>query len=458
MTIVRRLRHVLVERAGDLCLTVTQDIGRAADDVLATDVVPTADALRFLERRASKILRPRRVSWTERPWWLFGETETVYRRPIGVVGVIGTWNYPILLNAVSIAQALAAGNGVVWKPSELVPTFAAFLHQLFLEAGFPADLFARLPAEREFGAQLVEADIDHLVFTGSAEVGRKVAGRLGERLIPSTMELSGCDAMFVLEDADVDLAARAAWFGSMLNVGQTCLAVRRVFVHRKRHEEFVKALRPLAANPRAEPLALMSQATQADRLVGAAVADGAATIDGSTPVADDDPPRFPPTVLVNATANMAICREASFAPLLAVVPFDDEAELIALSETCPYGLGASVFTVDSRRAEHLAQRIRAGSVAVNDVIVGTAHPATGFGGVRQSGWGVTRGEEGLLQMTVPQIVTFRRGRFRLHFYSDDPAFAETTRGLLRFSHAPAFGRRMAGLWQMVRGFLRIGKK
>src|SRR5205085_9268358 len=134
LAIIRRLRHDLVENTERLCLTVTQDIGRPASEVLATDVLPTADAFRFLERRARRILRLRRVPASLRPWWLFGERETVHRRPIGIVGVIGTWNYPILLNAITIAQALTAGNGVVWKPSELVPTFAECLHELFLRA------------------------------------------------------------------------------------------------------------------------------------------------------------------------------------------------------------------------------------------------------------------------------------------------------------------------------------
>ncbi len=203
----------------------------------------------------------------------------------------------------------------------------------------------------------------------------------------------------------------------------------------------------------------MSQAIQAERLVRQAIDGGASLLIGKEPpVAADDPPRFTPTVVVNATADMAICREASFAPVFAVVPFDNETDLIAMVEKCPYGLGASVFTSDRRRAERLAVRIRAGSVSVNDVIVGTAHPATGFGGVRQSGWGVTRGEEGLLQLTVPQVVTVRKGRFRLHFHGDDPAFAEMTRGLLRWGNAAKWRDRWAGIWQMARSFFRIGKK
>jgi acyl-CoA reductase-like NAD-dependent aldehyde dehydrogenase len=453
---VRRLRHALVENCDRLCLTATHDIGRPANDVLATDLIPTADALRFLERRAARILRPRGVSAIVRPLWLIGQRETVYRRPHGIVGVIGTWNYPILLNAVVIAQALVAGNGVVWKPSELVPTVSEYLHELFLSAGFPADLLVRFPAERDLGAQLVEADIDHLVFTGSAAVGRKVAARLGERLIPSTLELSGCDALYVLEDADAELAARAAWYAATLNAGQTCLAVRTAYVHRTRYDEFLAALRPLAENQIAEPLALMSQATQAERLVREAVASGARILGrDDLPIAEDGPPRFPPIALVDTSPSLAISREASFAPLLAVVPFDDEARLARLAQSCPYGLGASVFTGDRRRAQRLAATIRTGSVAVNDVIVPTAHPATGFGGVRDSGWGVTRGEEGLLAMTTPQVVTTRKGRFRLHFHSSHPAFPDITRSLLTWRHAATIRRRWLGFWRMLMGFWRF---
>jgi acyl-CoA reductase-like NAD-dependent aldehyde dehydrogenase len=453
---VRRLRHELAAHGDRLCLATAQDIGRAADEVLGTDVLPTADALRFLERRAGHVLRPRRVPGRFRPWWLFGERERIYRRTAGVVGVIGTWNYPILLNAVPIAQALVAGNGVLWKPSELAPTVAESLHELFLSAGFPADLFARLPATREAGPQLLEADVDHVLFTGSADVGRKVAVRCAERLIPTTLELSGCDALFVLDDADPALAARATWYGATLNLGQTCLAVRRVFVHRSRHDAFVDALRPLANGARAEPLALMSQAAQAERLVGDAVKRGASILGSDElPTALDDPPRIRPTVVIGASPQMAICREVSFAPVVSVVPFHDEAELVKLAEECAFGLGASVFTSSPKRAIELAGRLRVGSVSVNDVIVGTAHPAVPFGGVRHSGWGLTRGEEGLLAMTVPQVVTVRKGKFRPHYgAAGNPAITEALRGLLAWGHADRKSERWAGFWRMLGGMRR----
>lgn len=456
---VRHLRHLLAEHADRLCLATTQDVGRSADEVLGTDVLPSADALRFLERRAIPVLRPRRVPGRYRPWWLVGERETIYHRPFGVVGVIGTWNYPILLNAVPIAQALVAGNGVLWKPSELAPTVGAVLHELFLAAGFPADLFVRLPADREAGPQLLEADVDHVLFTGSADVGRKVAVRCAERLIPTTLELSGCDALFVLDDADPGLAARAAWFGTTLNLGQTCIAVRRVFVHRSKYDALVNHLQPLTATVRTEPLVLMSQATQAERLVADAVNRGARVLGADElPTAHDEPPRFRPTVLADATPDMAVCREASFAPVAAVIPFDDEAELVGWADQCPYGLGASVFTASPDRAVRLAERLRVGSVSVNDVLVGTAHPAVPFGGVRASGWGVTRGAEGLLAMTAPQVVTVRRGTFRPHYAGANPAVTELLRGLLARDHAATgrgrrvgFRRMLRGLWRYVRG-------
>src|SRR5262249_52476305 len=197
-----------------LCAAIERDVGRPPAEVIATDILPTADACRFLERHAARILRPRRVPITRRPLWLWGERDTVYRRPHGVVGIIGTWNYPIYLNGIQIVQALTAGNGILWKPSELMTECAPILHELFLKAGYPTDLLLRLPATRDAGPQLAEADVNHIIFTGSGAVGRKLAARLGERLVSSTLELSGCDAMFVLEDAIVPLAARALWFGA----------------------------------------------------------------------------------------------------------------------------------------------------------------------------------------------------------------------------------------------------
>src|SRR5262249_16404343 len=164
---VRELRYQLVERADELFAAVQADVGRTPLEVLATELLPTASALKFLEKEAASVLKPRNVSRWLRPTWLLGCRDVVHRRPWGVVGVIGTWNYPVYLNVGPIAAALTAGNGVIWKPSENALRTAALTHRLFLECGFPPDLFALLPATREAGPQVAEAEVDHVVFTGS---------------------------------------------------------------------------------------------------------------------------------------------------------------------------------------------------------------------------------------------------------------------------------------------------
>jgi acyl-CoA reductase-like NAD-dependent aldehyde dehydrogenase len=271
---VRELRHRLAGRADDLFAAVEADVGRPPVEVLGTELLPAAATLKFLEREAARVLAPRKVPGRLRPTWLLGCRDAVYRRPWGVVGVIGTWNYPVYLNVGPVALALVAGNGVLWKPSENAPRTADLLHELFRASGFPPDLFAKLPETREAGPHLAGAEVDYVVFTGSEGVGRRLATRLGERLIPSTLELSGCDAMFVLEDADVELAAKAAWFGVTLNRGQTCIAVRRIFVHRAKYAAFAEALKPLAAGAKPVALVLDAQREQAERLVTDAVGGG----------------------------------------------------------------------------------------------------------------------------------------------------------------------------------------
>lgn len=451
---VRALRHLLATEYAALCDAVARDIGKPSEETLAGDVLPLADACLFLEREAARLLAPRRVSLRLRPLWLWGQSDTIYRRPRGVVGIIGTWNYPLLLNGVQIIQAVTAGNGVVWKPSEVAPATAAALFALIKRAGFPSGLIRRMEATREGGPALAESAVDHIVFTGSADTGRRLARRLGERLISSTMELSGCDAQFVLDDADIAFAARAAWFGTTLNRGQTCLAVRRAFVQRPHYTAFCEEMRALASSATPVQLALPAAAEQATRLVREAVASGA-RLACELPPADPAASQgtFLPTVVLDARPEMALCREASFAPVMAVLPFDDLEDAVAMDCECSYALGASIFTSSRAKAEKLSLRLRSGMVAINDVIAPTAHAATPFGGCGASGWGVTQGPDGLLEMTVPHVVSYKAGRFRPHYEmaagqakSDQ---SDLFRGLLESAHAPTLAGRWRGWRQLI---------
>lgn len=452
---IREFRHLLVEWADDLTAAIRTDIGRLPDDVIATDFLPTTATCKFLLAEARATLKPRRVGG--RPLWLLGCRDTIYRVPHGVVGVIGTWNYPMYLNAVPILHALTSGNAVLWKPSELIPRTAEVLHDFLLQAGYPPDLVIRLPATREAGPQLVEADIDFIHFTGSDVVGRKLGARLGERLVPSVLELSGCDALIVLSDADVRLAARSAWYGTMLNAGQTCMATRRVFVDERVMPKFLEVLQPLVEATDPVRLATTGQTVQAERLVSEAVTVGCHSIRGREPDGVNSVPAVALVCPAEGAANLSICREASFAPLVAVIPFATTDAMIEQHNSCPFGLATALFAGGTRKATEIAGFLKAGAVVVNDVIVPTAHPGTPFGGRAASGWGVTQGREGLLQMTVPQVVTVRKGAFRPHvdaLLNRDPAAGDVARGLLRFGHGRTLGERWQGFKQLVRGMWR----
>ncbi len=414
---VGEFRRLLVDRRDALVEAIRADIARTPDEVISTEVLPAADAARYLEKFAARILKPRRAGG--RPLWLMGCRDVVHRRPWGVVGVIGTWNYPLFLNAVTVLPALVAGNAVLWKPSEVAPRFAVVFAELVRDAGFPPACFAVLPATREAGPLLAEADVDFVHFTGSEPVGRHLAKRLGERLIPSTLELSGCDAVIVMADANLELAARAAWYSATTNQGRTCMAARRVFVQRGAWEKFVE---------------LVSRETKA-------IAD--------TGLILNPPPDHPSR------------RESTFTPRLAVLPFDTLDEALALTAESPFRLTAAVFTRDTAAAEELATRLGVGAVMVNDTIAPAGHPGTPFGGRGASGWGSTQGDEGLLGMTTPQVVSVRGGTFRPHIdaaLDANPAVADITGGMLVMAHGRTLGTRWRGLMQMVRGMMRFGKK
>ena len=451
---VREFRHLLVDHADALASAVEADVARRPGEVVATDLLPTAAAAKYLLTDAERLLRPAKPG--RRPLWLWDCRDTVYRRPHGLVGLIGTWNYPVFLNAVPLLQAIVAGNGVLWKPSELTPRTAGTIHDLLIRAGVPADLVTLLPATRDAGPQLAEADVDFVHFTGSDAVGRRLAAKLGERLVPSVLELSGVDAVFVLPDADVTLAARSVWYGATLNSGQTCLAPRRAFVHRDRYAEFAEALRPLVASTDPATVRMAGQAEQFGRLV-----EDATTLGGELVGRGGEPSGsmvLSPTAIFGATPAMAVCREATFSPLVAVLPFDTTDQAVSMHDECGFGLAASVFTADPANVDGWAGRLRVGSVVVNDVIVPTAGPATPFGGRRASGWGSTQGADGLLAMTVPQVVSVRKGTHRPHVdaaLAHTPAIDDVTRGSLRFGHGRTVGERWRGLKQMIGGARKL---
>lgn len=407
---IRALRHRMAAEADALVGSLASRPGRTPAESLAAEVIPLAEACRFLEREAARLLAPRRLGARGRPAWLFGVRAEVRREPFGVVLVIAPSNYPLLLPGVQLVQALAAGNAVLVKPAPGCAAPMNLLARWLAEAGVPDGLVRVLGESVADAEAALAADLDKVVLTGSAATGRRVMAALAERLVPATMELSGNDAVFVLPGAELGLVARALAFGLRFNGSATCIAPRRVFVTHGDAAALEAALmaRLSAIAPIPVPVAVRRQTV---RLVTEAVAAGARPVG---PLPDPSSPAMAPLAVADARPGMALLEEDVFAPVLALVPIADMEEALRLSARSPYALGASVFGPEGE-ARALADRIDVGSVTVNDLIVPTGDPRLPFGGRRRSGWGVTRGAEGLLEMTRVKTVSVRGGRTHPHF-------------------------------------------
>jgi len=416
LAVIGRLRRLIAHDPAALASTVA----RNPADTLVAEVLPLAEAARFLLRRAPSLLAPRRLGGG-RPLWLFGVRASIRREPCGAVLILAPGNYPLFLPGAQALQALAAGNAVCVKPAPGCEAPMRALAGLLRQAGLPEGVFHVLPSDA--GEAAVRLGFDHIVLTGSAETGQRVLAAAANTLTPATMELSGSDAVLVLPGADLDLVASCLAYGLRLNGGATCIAPRRVFVT----EADAAALEAkLLARLPAIPSAAVPPAVAArlSALVGEAVAEGARIVSDGEGRA---------CVVADARPGMALLGRDVFAPWLALVPVASPAAALAAAANCPYALGASVFgPPDAARAA--AGQVRAGSVCVNDLIVPTADPRLPFGGRGRSGFGTTRGAEGLLAMTVVKTVSERRGRLRPHLAPATAADAGLFAGMTALLH------------------------
>lgn len=442
---IRRLRHLLVDNALALAGAAALPRQRPVAEALAGEVIPLADACRFLERRAASLLAPVRLGSRGRPLWLRGMRAEIHREPLGLVLVIGPFNYPLFLPGVQTLQALAAGNAVLLKPGLGGGSAARALSEIARTAGLDPDLVRVLPETPEAAQAAMNAGVDKVVLTGSAETGAVVLSQLAPRLVPATMELSGSDAVIVRDDADLDLVTRALAFGLRWNAGATCIAPRRVIVAEARAAELERRLGQAIA---ALPPRLLAGRTNEVVIAGLrdAVAKGA-RLHGPT-VSAEGTARVP-VLIANAGPEMGLWREAVFAPMLVLAPVRGDDEAIALASACPYALGASVFSRNSRAARAVAERLRVGVVTINDVIVPTADPRLPFGGRGRSGFGVTRGPQGLLEMTAIKVVTQTLGPARPHFQELAEGQADLLTAGLTILHGRNLLQRLRALVALV---------
>ncbi|TCK20759.1 aldehyde dehydrogenase family protein [Pseudonocardia endophytica] len=424
-------RRTLVAQIDGLARTVREETGKPFDDA-RLELVLAIDHLDWASANAEKVLKKRSVS----PGLLMAnQAASLAYRPFGVIGVIGPWNYPVFTPMGSIAYALAAGNAVVFKPSELTPGVGHALARTFAEAVPDAaqhPVFTVVTGKGETGAELCRAPgVGKIAFTGSSATGRRVMATASENLVPVLIECGGKDPLIVAADADVEAAADAAVWGGMSNAGQTCVGVERVYAVESVADRFLAAVTAKARSLRVTatdgpdgdfgPMTMPAQLEIVRRHVTDALERGGrAVVGGADSVGERS---VAPVVIADVPEESSAVTEETFGPLLVVNRVPDVDEAVRRANATGYGLGATVFS--EKRGDDIAARLRCGMVSVNGVISFAGIPSLPFGGVGESGFGRIHGEDGLREFTRPQAVA--RQRFALPIAVT--SFKRTARGM-----------------------------
>ncbi|HJX43856.1 MAG TPA: aldehyde dehydrogenase family protein [Geodermatophilus sp.] len=431
-------RGSLARRVHELADLVHRENGKPRADAIL-EITLAVDHLAWAAAHARRTLGQRRVRAG-----MLAANHAAYLeyQPLGVVGVIGPWNYPVFTPMGSIAYALAAGNAVVFKPSEHTSAVGSWLADAWRDAvpDVP-DALQVVTGYGGTGAALCRAGVGKLAFTGSAPTGRRVMAACAETLTPVLMELGGKDAMIVDDDADVTAAADAAVWGAMSNAGQTCIGIERVYATEAVYDRFVaevgervRDLRPGSDDGAAYgPMTMASQTDVVRRHLDDATATGGRVLTGGTV----DGVLVAPTVLLDVPESSAAVREETFGPTLTITRVADAEEALERTNATSYGLAGAVFSGSRARAMDLARRMRSGMTSVNSVLTFAGVPSLPFGGVGESGFGRIHGEDGLKEFTRAKAIT--RQRFPLPV------------DLMSFSRPPAAADALARVIGLVHG-------
>ena len=400
-------RRGLATSAETLATLIHRETGKPMVDAMS-EVLLAIQHVSHATSRAPEALATRTVS----SGMMANLKSTVSYHPLGVVGVIGPWNYPIFTPMGSIAYALAAGNAVVFKPSELTPLVAMEVGRIAAQTISVPDVLQVVTGRGAAGGALARGAVDKIAFTGSPATGRKVMIAAAERLTPVLLELGGKDPMIVLADADLDKAAEAAVWGSMTNAGQACVSIERCYVHESVYDRFVDKVMVEARDVRFgdDPgahigaITLGAQVDIIKRHLLDAESKGAKFLLGGPDSIRGNV--VPPQVVVDVTNDMQLMQDETFGPVLPIAKVKDSEEALRLANHTKYGLGAAVWGKSGVR--ELAERIVSGMTTINTVLAFGSIPTIPFGGVGESGFGRIHGDEGLKEFSRPKGVVEQR--------------------------------------------------
>src|SRR5882724_13213316 len=458
--VVLKAREIVLAEIEDIALLISRETGKPVPEAISMEIAPTLDLMYYFANHIAKLLKPQKIDIGQ--YGLMGRSSTIIYQPLGVVGIISPWNFPWATPLDEVVMALMAGNTVVLKPSELTPLTGLKLKEVLDRAGTGEGALQVVTGDGSTGAALVASGVDKIMFTGSVATGKRVAEAAAKYLTPVVLELGGKDPMIILDDANIQNAARGAVWGAFANSGQSCSSVERCYVHESIAEQFVdevvketKRLRQSIGTDKNTDVGSMTSEHQlrlVERHAEEAIDKGATALTGGRRMPGSSGAFFEPTVLIDVNHDMDVMREETFGPVLPIMTFKTDDEAVRFANDTSYGLTASVWSGSIARGKRIAERIDAGTVMVNEVLYTHGIAQTPWAGVKQSGLGRTHGRAGLLELVSTRHIHVNRFGFipDLWWFNYSPDAGQLFRGFARRFASGSVFQTMLLLPQMVR--------
>jgi len=469
--ILKNVQQQLLSRSEEFASLITREMGKPVHESLGLEVHSCIDIIGYYVRNAETFLGDKRVPlhhilFKRRGSWLHFE-------PLGVLGIISPWNWPLLIPINSVVPALLSGNAVVFKHSEWTPILAEKMRDLFIESGIPEDVFQIIQGGAKPGKALVESSVAKIFFTGSTKVGKIIYNSAAKQLKKCVLEMGGSDAAVVCKDADVEYAASGIVWGGFSNCGQNCNAIERVFIHQDIFDVFLKKLinkikKLRLGNGEAEdsdigPLVSQEQLDKIKHIVEQSRKAGDTIVTGGIPLHNSKGYFFQPTVIVRDASRIQEDMEEVFGPVIYLTSVANDDEAVQLANRSKYGLTASVWTCHKKRGQQIARRLHTGTVMINDVIVSFGMAEAGWTGVKQSGIGWVHGEKGLDEMVNIKYINYEPQNHiqKFWWFPYSQKMITTLRSALQFLFSASYIRRIANVLPVLKrmsAFLLLNKK
>jgi succinate-semialdehyde dehydrogenase/glutarate-semialdehyde dehydrogenase len=445
---IESFRQLLFANREEMAALITRETGKPRVEALVAEIFGVLETCSWLRNNARKVLAAEAVQLNA----LFLPGKRCYNvfEPLGVVVVISPWNYPFSIPLATIIAAIAAGNAVVWKPSPKCALVAKRAWELLQKAGLPPDLIGLVQGDREQAEKLLRSDIQRVTFTGSTSGGKAIAAMAAEKLLPVTLELGGKHAAIVLDDSDAANIARPLVWAAFTNAGQACASIERMYITSEIKQKLLPLLVEQTKNLRlgdglrddvdVGPLIDEAQVQRVESQIRDAVEKGGRVLTGGRARLDLGGFFFEPTIIDHARPGMRIMDEEIFGPVLPIVDVDDEREAVRQANASPLGLGASIWTRDTDRAEQLARLLHAGMVWINDGLYTHVSPDAPWGGIKDSGYGRMHSAVELRDLVYIKNIGVNKQQEQVWNYPYSQAAIEYIRGGIEFVHGAASGK------------------